>query len=290
MIKKKLVNFSKNPDMVRIASEFSDEFSLHLQCTLDKSVILTKSTVYIVTPNIKNILLLIVRSCLLKRTIIGIHDVVSHERTDFYKVWIYNYIICILASKVIVFSKFSLEELVAKFPVKRKNIMVYHFGKNLKPVRKMKTIDCLFFGRGLSYTGMHFIPEIAQRMPDLSFKVISRNAHRLTVVPHNLTIVPNFVDDAELFSAIASTRVILLPYVSATQSGAIPLAASANAQIIAFDVGGLSEQCSEVFGKFAPPSDINEIVRLIRQSVSSPQKIDYDTWRLIKMNEQTVQI
>lgn len=60
--------------------------------------------------------------------------------------------------------------------------------------------------------------------------------------PGRVTFVNRWLDDLEIVTLVSHARFVVLPYVHATQSGVVPLAASFGVPAIVTDAGGLPEQ------------------------------------------------
>jgi glycosyltransferase involved in cell wall biosynthesis len=69
-------------------------------------------------------------------------------------------------------------------------------------------------------------------------------------------VVHRWLSDVELASLVGSARFVVLPYLSATQSGVIPLASAFGVPAIASDTGGIAEQVQDgATGMLFAPGD-----------------------------------
>ena len=108
----------------------------------------------------------------------------------------------------------------------------------------------LFFGRITRYKGLELLIHafrISQsRWPDLRLQIVGegdlRPYARLIAETKNVSVVNRWVEDAEVPSIFQAADIVTIPYLSASQSGVIALAATFGCSVIATRVGGLPGQ------------------------------------------------
>jgi glycosyltransferase involved in cell wall biosynthesis len=108
----------------------------------------------------------------------------------------------------------------------------------------------LFFGRITPYKGLDVLIRAfrrsLERRPDLNLKIVGegniRPYRRLLEGLSNVTIVNRWVADAEIPRLFQAADIVIVPYVSASQSGVIALAANFGRPVIATRVGAIPEQ------------------------------------------------
>lgn len=98
---------------------------------------------------------------------------------------------------------------------------------------------------------------------------VRRDLAGLARIGTSVTVVPRYLDDAELRWLLANARSVVLPYTSASQSGVLPLALRLARHVIVSDAGGLGEQ---LVGGIAPVSqvpagDVAALVRAIEEAL-----------------------
>jgi glycosyltransferase involved in cell wall biosynthesis len=123
----------------------------------------------------------------------------------------------------------------------------------------------LFFGRIWAYKGLDTLiqaePLISHRVPDVRIVIAGRGEDLVPyqarmVHPERFVIHNSFVPPAERERLFASSSVVVLPYVEATQSGVIPVAYTHAKPVVATRVGGLVEQVEHGrTGLLVPPGD-----------------------------------
>jgi glycosyltransferase involved in cell wall biosynthesis len=143
----------------------------------------------------------------------------------------------------------------------------------------------LFFGFVRPYKGLeHLIdalPLAMERVPDLRLLVAGefwqpadqfvRRAESLGV-GDRLTIDDRYVPNEEVGTYFAAADVIVMPYVAATQSGIVTLAAQFERPVIATDVGGLPEVVLDgVTGLVVPPADAGALADALARCLGDDQ-------------------
>ena len=126
----------------------------------------------------------------------------------------------------------------------------------------------LFFGFVRPYKGLEYLiqalPRIRERLPVhlivagefwSSREFYERFAQEFGVLPQ-ISFVDRYLPDEELQPFFELADVVVLPYVSATQSAVVPLAFGFNKPVITTRVGGLAEVVRDgVNGLIVPPQD-----------------------------------
>lgn len=106
----------------------------------------------------------------------------------------------------------------------------------------------LTIGRLRKYQGIDLIPRIASNLGvDLDRWVIAGNSkvHELNIESH-IEVNNKWLTSDEIDSNIKSARVVVLPYIEASQSGMLPRIASLGVTIVITPVGGLPEQVEKL--------------------------------------------
>ena len=140
-----------------------------------------------------------------------------------------------------------------------------------------RTVLC--FGRLSAYKGIHVLQEamplVAREVPDVRFIVAGAPVPNYTI-PH-FPMLPNggqvelraqFIPPDLLCELFQRAALVVLPYVSATQSGVVMTAYAFKKPVVATCVGALPEQVEDqVTGLLVPPNDsivlANAIVELL---------------------------
>jgi glycosyltransferase involved in cell wall biosynthesis len=94
-----------------------------------------------------------------------------------------------------------------------------------------------------------------------------------------------FIDEKEIYSLFKISDIVVLPYLSADQSGVMNIALASNTPIIASKVGGLMETLNKS-GVLVPPRDSLAISKEIIQLLQNKQKYNQIKKDYIKINKE----
>lgn len=88
-----------------------------------------------------------------------------------------------------------------------------------------------------------------------------------------ITVVDGYVPDPEVEQYFAACDLVVLPYLSATQSGVVTIAYGFEKPVIVTDVGGLPEAVSEgETGYVIPPNDCGALVEAVEKVAQAPDR------------------
>lgn len=145
-----------------------------------------------------------------------------------------------MANEILVFSSFSQDQLIKLFG---RSSQVYRFGaknKYLEP--RSKDIDVIVFGRMLEYQGVKRLPAICRYLDDLKIVLASKSLDPSDFDGLNCTVIPEFIAPEMLDDLVLRSKVVMMPYESATQSGHVPYSISRFCIPVVTAVGALPEQ------------------------------------------------
>ena len=178
---KVVLNTSRNFDMQRIASELANRCDAPLINARQNWIAavfacISSSEVLIPTQSIYNICFLIIARIVRTKVTVGLHDVIPHCERDRWKFSLYNTIISLVASRVLIFSKFSMNQYIQKFGNK-KIIGPYYFGTDLEvSPSKLKNIDIAFIGRFREYQGIEYLIPVIKHFSTKKILIVGRDA------------------------------------------------------------------------------------------------------------------
>jgi glycosyltransferase involved in cell wall biosynthesis len=219
-----------------------------------------------------------------------IHDVEIHPDRWWLFLKAYQFFYPIDADALIGLSEYSCQQLRVKFPntptIKSLHgIIQSSLTIELDKIARNRN-KFLFFGRIEKYKGIDVLVEafrIAhQTDPDISLTIIGRGPIDKNLVnkisDSGIKLINRWIDDTELGEIIAANGVMVMPYLSATQSGVAAVALGNGMPAIATDVGALPEQViHEENGIIVPANDINSLAQAMidfaRQEHSSAYKM-----------------
>ncbi len=157
------------------------------------------------------------------------------------------------------------------------------FGERLDKLTARKHLNLnyekiiLFFGYIRKYKGLHILLEaislIAKNQTAPHLLVVgefyeNESIYQKYVVENKLenqvTFVPDYVPNDKVHLYFSAADVVVLPYISATQSGIVQIAYNFNLPVIVTDVGGLSEVViNNQTGYVIPPNDPKKLADAI---------------------------
>jgi glycosyltransferase involved in cell wall biosynthesis len=129
----------------------------------------------------------------------------------------------------------------------------------------------LFFGQIHPYKGLECLIEAITilRAKQISLKLLIAGEGHLEAdkyrhLGNDCVVINRFIDDSEISAIVKAAGVVVLPYVSATQSGVIPLAYAFRKPVICSKVGALDEMVVDgETGMLVPPADADSLAAAI---------------------------
>jgi glycosyltransferase involved in cell wall biosynthesis len=122
----------------------------------------------------------------------------------------------------------------------------------------------LFFGRILEYKGLRYLiesePLITKQFPDVKIIIAGRGDfleyENLIVNKKNFEIINGFIPDHMVAELFQKCKLVVLPYIDASQSGVIPIAYAFKKPVVATNVGSIPEVVDNgKTGFLVPPKD-----------------------------------
>jgi glycosyltransferase involved in cell wall biosynthesis len=144
--------------------------------------------------------------------------------------------------------------------------------------RTLKTIKekvILFFGYVRAYKGLMVLIEAMQHLQDVQLLCVGEfyddeTKYRQMVkdlhLESNVRFVSEYVPNENVASYFCAADIVILPYLSATQSGIAQIAYNFNRPVIATDVGGLGEVVlDEKTGFIVPPNNPAALANAVKR-------------------------
>lgn len=154
----------------------------------------------------------------------------------------------------------------------------------------------LHFGYVRAYKGLHVLldtmPRVRDALPSACLIVagefyVDRRPYEQQIAARGLadcvTLVDRFIPREEVGLYFVAADLVVLPYLRATQSGIVPIAAYHARPVIVTAVGGLPEQVVDgETGYIVPPNDAaalaQAITRFFAEKPGFSQKVGFCTW------------
>lgn len=145
--------------------------------------------------------------------------------------------------------------------------------------------NVLFFGRIWRYKGLEYLikaePLISKQIADVRITIAGRGEdfsryRQMMKNPARFEVHNSWISDSARNELFQHAAVVVLPYVSATQSGVVPIAYSFGKPVVVTDVGALSDAVDHGrTGLLIPPRDVQAlaeaIITLLRDKQSRRQ-------------------
>ncbi len=215
--------------------------------------------------------------------IVTVHDPTAHagrdaaaaRRTARIAAYLRN-----LADRVVVHGNFCARQIIGLLPALSERLLVSEHGVILEPDSLIPPpadppLRLYFFGRMEAYKGVEilliaaealhaegfpFSLSIAGRGPELD-----RLEGRFACLPE-VTVFNGFVPPTRIMADIQSAECILLPYLSATQSGVLAASYAGRRYVLASATGGLADVVVHgENGLLVPPGDATALADAIRR-------------------------
>lgn len=220
-----------------------------------------------------------------------IHDVIPHKGDKNYRlVEMYNKAICKCTNYIILHNHKDtvLFSQINKFPIEHiKTTELWREYGPFKPYKESNQI--LFFGRVNPYKGVHYIKQIAERLPKFEFLIVGRWNQAMIEEKKSFVKVPNIkvIDEVIPFEKMSeffyNSALVIIPYATATQSGVIIDAYKYSRPVVAFNVGALGEQVENLkTGYLIEEGNIYAMIDAMRNylnlSFECKMKLAHDAW------------
>ncbi len=149
----------------------------------------------------------------------------------------------------------------------------------------------LFFGFVREYKGLKYLldalPEVKKRIPDISLWVVGDFGDDKDVyleqiernrIGDNIRLVEGYVPDQEVEKYFAAADLVVLPYVSATQSGIVQIAYGFDKPVVVTDVGGLPDVVRhKETGYVVPSGNAQEIAKAVISFYQEDRETDWES-------------
>lgn len=207
-----------------------------------------------------------------------LHDIKKHVGDWDSYLWILSLNILKKFSDIIIVHGDSLKkELISEGIHENKIKVIPHGDYEFFTRFNKKNIDeensILLFGRILKYKGLEYllrsIPIIIREIPDIKITIAGKGdlSDYTELIEKNspyLKIYNTFIKDQNVAELFQRSKLVVLPYIEASQSGIIHIAYAFRKPVIATNVGALPEVVdSGKTGLLIPPKDVDALAQAI---------------------------
>jgi len=213
--------------------------------------------------------------------VLTVHDSITHvgdEASRKTPQWVYDRA-CLRARERIVHARQVKELLIERLGISSSTIHVIphvFIGDDTASVgeeRLDREPIILFFGRIWEYKGLEYLiraaPLIATRIPQVKIVIAGvgddfDRYRRMMVNPDQFIVHNEYVSDEKRAELFRQAKVVVLPYIEASQSGVIPIAYRFGKPVVATTVGGLPDMVDHGrTGYLVPPRNANALAEAI---------------------------
>lgn len=231
-----------------------------------------------------NPILAIVAMMMRKPLVYTVHDPLPHRGAPL-RIRISNAVMSKAADAVVVLTKYGRTQLLAQGFEPRKVFLIPLGPYSLLAKRRRKGVRTenlmLFFGRIEPYKGLEVLLSaflsVSGELP--GWKALIAGAGSLPEAlrgadPDRVQVVNHFLSDDEVSGIMLRSRLVVLPYLEATQSAVIATAYAFGKPVIVTRVGGLPEMV--IHGKtglVVPPNNPRELARAMLTLARDPSRL-----------------
>lgn len=248
---------------------------VHLFFKIRKFILDNKTELIHLTNMCKTVFFLIPFLYHFPLTLLTVHDPIPHNCLPWYEE-LFRRKLFFKANKNLLFlSKVLLATFCKRygFPQEKiffSRISVYDVLKKYKISNNLYGEYILFFGRIEPYKGVDLLIKafkrtlLAQKGVKLVVAGKGRLDHNKKSVEDNIVILNRFIPNDELATLISHCSFVVLPYISATQSGCIMSAFAFNKPVLASNVGNFPvDIIDNVTGLLCEPNDVDDLSKKI---------------------------
>lgn len=222
------------------------------------------------------------------------HDPVGHEGDSVQKgVVLYHKLVERLLDAIVVHSDIAQNQTLKSLKPKCPVFQVPLGEKPWKPFKPV-SLGCkevLVFGRLNPYKGLKYYPEILDELigldPEIHVTIAGKASDEIELrlldeigSKPNCTLKNCFVEESDIDDYFERAGIVLVPYISITQSGVILDAYSRSRPVVAFDIPGMAQYVPDPENRvkaFDCPAISQRIFELLSNSISCEQAAR-DVW------------
>lgn len=207
----------------------------------------------------------------ISNTLYTTHDPIPHKKPSFFRDIVHHRMMYRAMKNLLFLSDALLEPFCKKYSISKNNIYfsrlsVYDFLRIYKESSNSYGKYILFFGKIMPYKGVDLLIDAFKKSETKKngFKLLIAGKgiieHDISNLDEDYIILNRYIDNNELASLIRHCSFVVLPYLSATQSGCVMSAFAFNKPIVATNVGDLPKEIIDgESGMICIPNDIEDL-------------------------------
>ena len=153
---------------------------------------------------------------------------------------------------------------------------------NFIPIPYEKRNTILFWGRISPYKGIEYLLEamlqVHEIAPEAQLVIAGAGNYYFDISKYQrlnfIKFIPHFIEMEDLYQLLSKSKVVVCPYIEATQSGVIMTSFAMNVPVVVTNVGGLPEMIDCGAGNIVPAKDVNEMSRAIASFFTEKDKCE----------------
>lgn len=206
-----------------------------------------------------------------KNTLYSVHDPISHKKQSYvndllrYRLMFCSYKNILLMSDALL-TPFCKRYGIITARIYFSRLSIYDFLQYYKETSNKYGKYMLYFGRIAPYKGVDNLIEAYlqsyERKRGVKLVIAGKGdiKHDKSRLTKDIIFINKYIDNDELANLIRHCQYVVLPYISATQSGCVMSAYAFNKPIIATNVGDLPKEVEDgKTGIICMPDDVNEL-------------------------------
>lgn len=221
----------------------------------------------------------------LKNKLYTIHDPIPHNKLSFFDDFVRRWMMFCSFKNVLLLSDSLLKPFCKRyyFPEDRiffSRLSVYDFLLSYEKKSNPYGDYILFFGRIDEYKGVDVLIDAYQKsevsMHGIKLVIAGKGnlKNNIKQLPNDIILINKYIENDVLANLINNCKFVVLPYLTATQSGCVMSAFAFNKPILATRVGDLpNEVVDGIYGSLCEPNNIEDLSEKIRMMCSLNLKI-----------------
>lgn len=223
------------------------------------------------TTDCKTAIMYLPYALMTRNTLYTVHDPISHKKLSFLNDLLRYRLTFKCYKNLLLLSDSLLIPFCKRYGIAKKNVFfsrlsIYKFLQYYKETPNELGDYMLFFGNIVPYKGVDNLIEAylqsEERKRGVKLVIAGKGSllHDVSKLEEDVVLKNRYIDNDELANLIRHCKYVVLPYISATQSGCVMSAYAFNKPVVATKVGDLPKEVEhERTGIICLPNDIKDL-------------------------------